>query len=323
MNGERSKYTQIIQHIHKKISVYIPFLLMMKVDFNENFIYFYFSYFLRFIGILILCGNFNIDTEQILNNKSVSNWFRYLTAYSIVKSSGMNNLAYVIICIIIFVFFAIRIALYGTTIYKINSKKNIEKIKPYGFQIFMDQIVFLIFPFLIEYLFFSVYILANPNKFIIKGDLKISINIIICIVNIIMIIGYNINGIIYMTCVNRPLTDKKTPIKYRYSNKKFYLLFFMQNLVILQSAELYFTGNILKIFKLIIFILLAAIFIGLFFTSLTKFNYPTKLNYFINIMANFCFFSIIIEVILYYKKFNIIFFYSYKNNNCNLFSIYE
>ena len=104
MNGERSKYTQIIQHIHKKISVYIPFLLMMKVDFNENFIYFYFSYFLRFIGILILCGNFNIDTEQILNNKSVSNWFRYLTAYSIVKSSGMNNLAYVIICIIIFVF---------------------------------------------------------------------------------------------------------------------------------------------------------------------------------------------------------------------------
>ena len=57
MNGERSKYTQIIQHIHKNISIYIPFLLMMKVDFTENFIFFFLSYFFRFIGILIHCGN--------------------------------------------------------------------------------------------------------------------------------------------------------------------------------------------------------------------------------------------------------------------------
>ena len=305
MNAERSKYTQIIQHIHKKISVYVPFLLMMKVDFNENFVFFFFSYFLRFVGILIHCGNFNVNAEQVINNKSVSNWFRYITAYSLVKTSGMSNLTYVIICLIIFILFVIRLILYGTTIYKINSKKNIEKIKPYGFQIFMDQIVFLLFPFLIEFLFFSVLILSLPNDFIIKRELKYSINILVSIINIIMIIGYNINGIIYMSCVNRPLTDKKTPIKYRYSNKKFYLLFLMQNLTLIQSTELYLTGDALKIFKLIIFIVLASIFIGLFFTSLTKFNYPTKLNYFVDIMANFCFFSIIIEAILYLLKYNI------------------
>ena len=123
MDAERSKYTQIIQHIHKKISVYVPFLLMMKVDFNENFVFFFFSYFLRFIGILIHCGNFNVDIKQVINNKSVSNWFRYITAYSMVKASGMSNLTYVIICLIIFILFVIRIILYGTTIYKINSKK--------------------------------------------------------------------------------------------------------------------------------------------------------------------------------------------------------
>lgn len=171
-----------------------------------------------------------------------------------VKASGMSNLTYVIICLIIFILFVIRIILYGTTIYKINSKKNIEKIKPYAFQKFMDQIVFLLFPFLIEFLFFSVLILSLPNNFIIKKELKFSINIVVCFLNIIMIIGYNINGIIYMTCVNRPLTDKKTPVKYRYSNKKFYLLFFMQNLTLVQSTELYLSGNALKIFKLIIFI---------------------------------------------------------------------
>ena len=305
MDADRSKYTQIIQHIHKKISVYIPFLLMMKVDFTENFIFFYVSYFLRFISILIHCGSFVVDEEQVINNKSLSKWLRNITAYKLVDLFGIDNLTYIIICIIILVLFIIRLLLYGITVFKINRKENIEKIKPYRFQVLMDQIVFIVFPILIEYLFFSVYILALPNKFIIEATLKKSINIITCIVNLIMIIGYNINGIIYMTCVNRPLTDKKTPIKYRYSNKRFYLLFFMQNFVVFEAAEIYLSGNPLKIYKLIIFIVLASIFIGLFFSSLTKFNYPTKLNYFIDIMANFCFFSIVIEIILYFLKYNI------------------
>ena len=334
MDSDRSKYTQIIQHIHKKISVYIPFLLMMKVDFNENFVYFFVSYFLRFISILIHCGSFIVDPEQVINNKSFSNWLRNITAYKLVSIFGIDNLSYIVICIIIFVLFCIRLLLYGIIVFKINSKENIEKIKPYRFQIIMDQIVFIFYPFLIEYLFFSVYIATLPNKFIIKATLKTSINIIVCIVNIIMIIGYNINGIIYMTCVNRPLTDKKTPVKYRYSNKKFYLLFLMQNFVVLESLELYLSGNSLKIYKLILFIVLAAIFIGLFFSSLTKFNYPTKLNYFLDIMANFSFFSILIEIILYFLKYNItkdktlIFFtlikiiiaicFQYMSNNLNI-----
>ena len=305
MDGDRSKYTQIIQHIHKNISVYIPFLLMMKVDFTENFIFFFASYFFRFIGMLIHCGSLVIDKEQVLNNKSFSSWLRNITAYKLIEVFGIDNLAYVVICLVFFVLFVIRLILYGITIYKINSKENIEKIRPYRIQILMDQIVFLFFPFLLEYLFFPIYILALPDKFIIKRTLSISINVINCIINIIMIIGYNINGIIYMTCVNRPLTDKKTPIKYRYNNKKFYLIFFMQNLVVLECVELYLTGNALKIYKIVIFIILAAIFIGLFFTSLTKFNYPTKLNYFVDIMAVFCFFSIVVEAILYILKYNI------------------
>ena len=306
MDGDRSKYTQIIQHIHKNISVYIPFLLMMKVDFNENFIFFFVSYFLRFIGILIHCGSFIIDSENVIVNKSLSKWLRNITAYKLVEVFGIGNMAYIIICLIIFVLFIVRLILYWAIIYKIKSKDNIEKIKPYKFQLFMDQIIFLFYPILLEYLFFPVFILAFPDKFVIKATMNKSINIVVCMINIIMIIGYNINGIIYFTCVNRPLTDKKTPIKYRYSNKKFYLLFFMQNLIVLECGEIYLTGNTLKIFKIVIFIFLASIFVGLFFTSLTKFNYPTKLNIFVDIMANFCFFSIVIEVILYLLKYNII-----------------
>ena len=216
MNGERSKYTQVVQHVHKNIPLYVPFLLMMKIDFTENFAFFFFFFFFRFVGLLILCWDFAIEGYQIKDNKSLSQWMRNITVYKLAQILGISNMGYIVISFIIFVLFAIRIFLYGTTIYKIKSKKDIESIRPYRFQIFMDHIVFIFFPFLLEFLSFSIYIFVFPNRFIIEKDVNSLLNIIVCILNIILIICYNINGIIYMTCVKRPLTDKKTPIKYRY-----------------------------------------------------------------------------------------------------------
>ena len=158
MNGERSKYTQVVQHVHKNIPVYVPFLLMMKIDFTENFAFFFAAYFFRFIGVLIHCGNFAIEESQVINNKSLSKWLRNITAYKLVELLGISNIGYIVICLVIFVLFCIRIFLYGTTVYKINSKKDIESIRPYRFQIFMDHIVFILYPFLLEFLSFSFYI---------------------------------------------------------------------------------------------------------------------------------------------------------------------
>ena len=290
MNGERSKYTQVVQHVHKNIPIYVPFLLIMKIDFTENFIFFFASYFFRFIGIIIQCGDFSIEKHQIIENKTLSKWMRNITAYKLVGLLGISNMGYIVISLIIFVLFVIRIFLYGTTIYKIKSKKDIESIRPYRFQIFMDHIVFVLYPFLLEFLSFSIYVLVLPDKFIIKKDVNNLFNIIVCILNIILIISYNINGIIYMICANRPLTDKRTPVKYRYSQKKFYLLFLLQNFVIIECLNLYLEGTALKIFRIVIVIFFEGIFVGLFFTSLYTFNYPTLLNNFVDILAILCFY---------------------------------
>ena len=104
MNGERSKYTQVVQHVHKNISLYVPFLLMMKVDFTENFIFFYISYLLRFIGVLVHCGNFSVDAKQVIENKSLAKWLRNLTAYKLVDLFGISNTFYVALSLVIFVF---------------------------------------------------------------------------------------------------------------------------------------------------------------------------------------------------------------------------
>ena len=305
MNGERSKYVQVVQHVHKNISTYVPFLLMIKIDFTESFGFFFLSYFFRFIGIFILCGNFNLTERQIRENKAFSKWMRNITAYKLVDLLGIDNLVYIIISLIIFVLFCVRMFFYGITIHKIREKKDIESIRPNKFQIFMDHIVFLLYPFLLEFLSFSIFILILPDKFLIKKTENMLLNIIVCILNIILIICYNINGVIYMTCVNRPLTDKRTPVKYRYSDKKFYLIFLLQNLVIFESLSLYLEGTSLKIFTIIISLFIVGVFAGMYFTSLLSFNYPTGLNNFVDIMAVFSFFSILTEAILYGMKYEI------------------
>ena len=305
MNGERSKYVQVVQHVHKNISTYVPFLLMMKIDFTENFGFFFLSYFFRFIGILILCGDFSFTETQVKEHKTFSKWMRNITSYKLVDLLGINNLGYIIISLIIFVLFCVRIFFYGITIHKIKEKKDIESIRPNRFQIFMDHIVFLLFPFLLEFLSFSIFILILPDKFIIKKTENMLLNIIVCILNVILIVCYNINGVIYMTCVNRPLTDKRTPVKYRYSEKKFFLIFLLQNLVIFESLNLYLEGTSLKIYKIILSIFIIGVFVGMYFTSLLSFNYPTSLNNFVDIMAVFSFYSIIIDAILYFMKYEI------------------
>ena len=305
MNGERSKYVQVVQHVHKNISTYIPFLLMMKIDFTENFGFFFLSYFFRFIGVLILCGDFSFTEKQVIEQKTLSKWLRNITSFKLVNLLGIDNLGYIVISLAIFVLFCVRIFFYGITIHQIKEKKEIESIRPNRFQIFMDHIVFLLYPFLLEFLSFSIFILILPDKFVIKKTENMLLNIIVCILNVVLIIFYNINGVIYMTCVNRPLTDKRTPVKFRYSDKKFYLIFLMQNLVIFESLTLYLEGTPLKIFKIIIAIFLIGTFAGMYFTSILSFNYPTSLNNFVDIMAMFSFYSILIDVILYFIKYEI------------------
>ena len=177
MNGERSKYVQVVQHVHKNISTYVPFLLMMKLDFTENFGFFFASYFLRFIGIFILCGDFAFTEKQVINLKTFSKWMRNITAYKLVDLLGIGNLGYIVISLIIFVLFGVRMFFYGITIHKIKEKKDIESIRPNRFQIFMDHIVFLLYPVLLEFLSFSIFILTMPDKFIIKKTANTLFNI--------------------------------------------------------------------------------------------------------------------------------------------------
>ena len=293
------KNKDILRQMHKDTPAFVPFLLIMKKDFTINFAFYFFAYFFRFIGLFILTGSFAIIPIKIKENKFFADWMRYITSYKLVELLKLTNGSYAIISLIIFSLFIIQNVLYLIKIIKYKDNDSKDKIETYRLQIILDHLLFLFYPFILEFLSFIFYIELLPNKFIIKKDNDMNIiNIIGSIINAIIIIGLNFHSYIHIISINHSMSEEDVPIKYRYPNKKFWIIFLMQNLVILESIPIYLEQTALKTFQILIFVLLGIIFLGLFFSSLKNFNYPTTINSIVELFGYFCFFSIFCSTIL-------------------------
>ena len=67
-----------------------------------------------------------------------------------------------------------------------------------------------------------------PKTFLFKIDQSKFLNILVTILSLLLIIGYNINNYFYLILINRPFYDREVPIKYNYSNQKFWIFFFTE-----------------------------------------------------------------------------------------------
>ena len=289
-------YNELLKIVHDEIPSYISFLLMVKLDFTENTLYYILSYFFRFLGILILCGNFDITQEGVAKNVVLSNYLRYITTHKLLISLKITNLQYIIISTIILILFCFRMLLYILVIRDISKKRvNISLSK---YQIILDHIVFLFYPFILEFLSQIYYSYIFADIYIFKRDLNKYINILFTIINSLLIICYNCNNYFYFHVINRPLSKRNVPVRYRYTKVKFWILLLLQNIIIIQCLDFYFIDDkSLMIYKVISSLFFSLLFLCLFFTSLSSFNYNAITNKFLTIMANFCFFSVITEAI--------------------------
>ena len=289
-------YYDLLRIVHDKVPSHVSFLLMLKLDFTNNIIFYILSYFLRFNGILLLCSDFHLTLKETINDKSIVNYLHYFTSYFLMDSLKITNFIYNAISIVIFILFCFRISIYFMTISKIKKRQKLEELKLSKYQVFMDHLVFLLYPFLLEFLVQLLYSYLFPNTFLFKKDQSKFLNILITILNIFLIIGYNINNYFYLILINRPFYDRQVPIKYNYSNKKFSIIFFLQNIVLVQNISKYFyTDKQFTIYSYCYLIFFSIVFFILFFMSLNSFNYRIFTNHFVSTMAAFSFFSMIVE----------------------------
>ena len=99
-----------------------------------------------------------------------------------------------------------------------------------------------------------------------------------------------------MVLINKPYDNRNIGVKYRYSSYKFWTIFLLQNICLIQNIQLFFTTDEqVKLFSYIFLIFFGLIFLILFILSLQKYNYENSINYFISFITSFCFFSILIK----------------------------
>ena len=303
MPNAKTKNIQILRQIHKNTPFYIAFLLIMKEDFTLNFIFYLFSFFFRFIGIFILTGSFIIDPEKIKTTKVLADVVRYLTSYKLVSLFNITYKQYIIISLIILAIFMIQMLFYGLKIFQYKESDTKEEMTSYKIQIIIDHLIFLFFPFIIEFLSFIFYMEFLPDKFIIKmkNDNTI-LNIIIEVFNAILIIGFNFISLIHIISINQQGNEKDVPIKYRFSNRKFTVI---AKFYLIRSYSFIFRTYFIKNFSYNYFLFIGILFLYLFFSSLRKFNYPTKINKFVELCGYFCFFSVFCEILLTFLNYDV------------------
>ena len=252
-NYDIIKYINVLNRLTKKTATYEGLVIIKKQYFTDNSYYYFLCLLTRFISLIALSGDYSDIYENKKNVKSFQSYLRSLSCHNIIKNFNLSQEMYITISIIIAILFAIRFLMDFYIVKQIMNAKETEKWPlPNKYMIIMDHIVFILFPYIIEFLSFIFYIYFFPQAFIIKSNSKYNSSIVIgMILNVILIIGYNINNYIYIICSNRKFTitifdsnysefNKKEinkKVSYKCLNHIIYLFIFLQNFVIFLTIE--------------------------------------------------------------------------------------
>jgi len=313
-NYDIIKYYNILNRLTKKTATYEGLIIIKKQYFTDNFYYYILCLLTRFIPLIALSGDYSDIYGNKNNVKSFQSYLKLFSCHNIIKRFNLSQKQYSILSIIIAILFIIRTSM---NFYIIMQVKNAIKTErwplPNKYMIIMDHIAFLVFPYIIEFLSFIVYIHSFPQTFIIKpiNEYK-DLAIFGSILNLILIIGYNIDNYLYIICSNRKYTitifdaasskynEKKIKkkVSYKCSNHIIYIFIFLQNFVIFLTIENYFNRRFRTYFKIGCSILLFVSILIIFFSLSNTFNYSNHINLFISVILFYCFYSIILDLII-------------------------
>ena len=189
--SRKNDYYDTLNLLQKKFFLVDGFYIAINQNFTNNIFYYFLCLFFRFIPLIILSGNYiYIFTE---NNNSQT-LYKYLQLFTLSHYTKISYVTYLLFNLLIYIIFIIRIIFYFLINRKYNNYKYTNKWPfPKNFRIFCDHLLFLIFPYLLEYLSFGYYICFFPDTFIITIKSRKSYSLfIIIIINTFLIVVYNI-----------------------------------------------------------------------------------------------------------------------------------
>jgi hypothetical protein len=322
---KNAQYTDVLNRMQRKTASDEGFYLMVKNYFTNNIFYYFLCVFFRLNSLLLISNKYTdlFDIYSDYNSKLYKKVLGTLSLYNIIKYFHFTFKTYIHFNFIIYLSFIVRFIIYMHIRNKMKNYKNTNKWPiPSSYRIISDHIQFIMFPFIIEYLSFCHYIYFFPDTFIIRVNKEQkSLLFVIMIINSILIIFYNNVNILFLMCINKIYTtslfdaysrisDNKTKYKkhitFRCSDFVFYLFVILQNLVLILHIDICINKYLHRIiFKIVFLIIILSIIFFFFFSRINDYKLSNFMNYLINMILLFCFYSIILDFILIIAKYRI------------------
>jgi hypothetical protein len=322
LNNLKKEYFSILNRIEKKNFLFEGLLISFKQYSTNNTFYYCISIINRFIPFILLSGNYFDAFKENYKSTSIYRYLKLLTLHSIAKFTNFSYTFYISLNILIYILFLITIIIYLLTLKDFNDYKYTDKFPiPNVYRVINDHLIFLLFPGLIEFLSFSYYFLFFPNDFIIKfkgGNIALYT---IIIINSILIIMYNIINFICLTTSNKVYTTTliesylkitsennavgKKPILYRFSKFEIFIAIIFHNMALFTPIEQYLNHYKKIIFKIGTSIILLLVILFYFCCKMYEYNYTNTINTLYCVLILYCYYSIVVDFILYLFDYNI------------------
>ena len=318
-NDKYNKYIKLLSRIEKQFSPIEGLLIMIRSYSANNIYYYIFCVIFRFLFLIMLSGNY-IHPFLHINSQVIQDSSKTFCLHYIFKNFKLNYFDYLKICVLIYFLFLIRICMILYIIKIFSEHKYSDSFPvPFKYHIIIEHLIFLFFPFLLEFLVMPYYIYFCPQKSVIKYDKTDNGGlIIILIINTFLIIIYNFHNYIYMTCTNKNYTNNNSEaifkiknektfessfVSYRDSNISFICSIIFQNVPLIKNIENYIGDKSIIYYKVFISIILVLLMILILRERLYLYNYNNLLNILMSVLLLFCFYSIILDIILYLFKY--------------------
>ena len=309
MLDEKYQYGLSLQRVHNKIKFKLIVKTLLILPIHNQIIINIIFLIINSMSLFILCCDFNYEEKKDIN---ISKYLKILTPVGLVEKLHINNISYIIICIIMMILCIIRSIYLFYTAVKIN---NIHITQIYNIKInplinILNHIVYIIFSYIVQFLSFIFYIEIFPKKFVIKkNDSFIKMNEAFMALNALFIVIYNVYNYLFIQLAIMPKRFQKMSFKMQIHSPKIYYFIALQNMSLLQALPYCLEKQTSKYWNISFSFLIIIILAVIYFIHVKAFNYNNIINNIISLIGNFCFCSLVLELILYFTSL------TYKNTN--------
>ena len=332
-NNKYNKYIKVLSRLGKEFSPYEGLLIMIRSYSINNIYYYIFCIVFRTLFLIMISGNY-IHPFLHINSQVIQDSSKILSLHYVFKNFTLSYFDYLKICVVLYSLFIIRLCMiiYIIKLFSEHKYGNTFPI-PFKYHIIIDHLIFLFFPFLLEFLVVPYYIYYCQEKFVIKYDeIDKGLLILIMVVNTFLIFLYNFHNYIYMICINKNYTNNDSEailrtknekafensfVSYRDSSLSIFCFIIFQNVPLILNIENYLGDKSIIYYKFSISIIFLLLMILILRERLYLYNYNNLLNTLISVLVLFCFYSIVLDVIFYLFK------YIFKNWLNELIYIFE